>query len=74
MEKKSIPVICILFLAVLGCASSGERTGNNNKASQYQLAMEFNNLGARYVSKNLFDEAIVQFRKSITVYPNFTEA
>lgn len=69
--KKTLTGIC-LILSMLGCASSNKRY--NSEADQYQLAMQFNNLGAKYVNKDMTDEAIMQFKRALLIKPDFAEA
>ena len=72
--KKMLMCIC-LVLCFFGCASSNKKQSkNSSEADKYQLAMGFNNLGANYVNKDMLDEAIVQFKRALTIKPDFAEA
>ena len=70
--KKTLIGIC-LILSFLGCASPNKKN-HTSKADQYQLAMQFNNLGAKYVNKDMLDEAIMQFKRALVINPDFAEA
>ena len=62
-------------LMLFGCASSNkQQSKNSSEADKYQLAMEFNNHGANYVNKDMLDEAIVQFKRALTIKPDLAEA
>ena len=72
--QKTLMCIC-LVLCFFGCASSNKKQSkDNSEADKYQLAMGFNNLGANYVNKDMPDEAIVQFKRALTIKPDLTEA
>ena len=68
-------LLCIgLFLIILGCTSSNKKAEKSRNANQYQVATEFNNLGAKYVNKGMINDAIVQFKRAILINPDFAEA
>ena len=73
-DEKMLMCIC-LVLCFFGCASSNKKQSkNSSEADKYQLAMGLNNLGANYVNKDMLDEAIVQFKRALTIKPDLAEA
>src|SRR3989337_4330088 len=71
--QKTLMCIC-LVVCFFGCASSNkQQSKNNSESDKYQLAMEFNNHGANYVNKDMLDEAIVQFKRALTIKPDLAE-
>src|SRR3972149_7791697 len=72
--QKTLMCIC-LVLCIFGCASSNKKQSkNSSEADKYQLAMGVNNLGANYVNKDMLEEAIVQFKRALTIKPDLAEA